>query len=80
MKRALQLAAKARPSPNPPVGAVLVKKKRRIISEGFHKKAGGPHAEIEAIRKAGKKAKGSTLYTTLEPRSHYGKTPPAPSR
>jgi len=65
--------------PNPPVGAVLVKA-RKIVGRGFHKKAGGPHAEVFAIRDAGEKAaKGATLYVTLEPCSTIGRTPPCTS-
>jgi diaminohydroxyphosphoribosylaminopyrimidine deaminase/5-amino-6-(5-phosphoribosylamino)uracil reductase len=78
MQRALELAAKAkgRTSPNPMVGAVIVKG-YRIISEGYHKTAGTPHAEIVALRKAGNKAKGATLFVTLEPCCHTDKlTPP----
>ena len=78
MQRALELAAKAkgRTSPNPMVGAVIVKG-FRIIAEGYHKKAGTPHAEIVALRKAGVKAKGATLFVTLEPCCHTDKrTPP----
>lgn len=78
MKRALELAAKARgmTSPNPMVGAVLVNNKGEIVGEGYHKKAGEAHAEINALNDAGELARGSTLYVTLEPCSHYGKTPP----
>src|ERR1044071_92937 len=77
MQRALTLALKGKGwvHPNPLVGCVLVKG-GRIIGEGFHARFGGPHAEIEALRKAGSKAKGSTLYINLEPCSHWGKTPP----
>ena len=78
MKRALALAARAKgkTSPNPMVGALLVKN-NRIISEGYHKKAGTPHAEVIAIDKAGDKASGSTLYVSLEPCCHKDKrTPP----
>lgn len=78
MKRALTLAARAKgkTSPNPMVGAILVKN-NRIISEGYHKKAGTPHAEAIAIDKAGPKASDSTLYVTLEPCCHKDKrTPP----
>ena len=78
MQRALELAAKAKgkTSPNPMVGAVIVKG-YRIISEGYHKKAGTPHAEIVALKKAGHKAKGATLFVTLEPCCHTDKkTPP----
>ncbi|MDP3789175.1 MAG: bifunctional diaminohydroxyphosphoribosylaminopyrimidine deaminase/5-amino-6-(5-phosphoribosylamino)uracil reductase RibD, partial [Candidatus Omnitrophota bacterium] len=62
-------------SPNPAVGAVLVKA-GRIIARDYHKKAGAPHAEILVIKKAGQDAAGATLYCTLEACSHYGKTPP----
>ncbi len=80
MRRALALAQKGegRVSPNPQVGAILVRN-GKILSEGFHGKFGAPHAEINAIKKAGKLALGSTLYVTLEPCSHSGngkKTPP----
>ena len=78
MERALRLAAKAlnKTSPNPMVGAVMVRD-GMIISEGFHRKPGTPHAEALAIEKAGGKSKGSTLYVNLEPCCHTGKrTPP----
>lgn len=76
MSLALELARKANPSPNPKVGAVVVKG-GRIIATGFHKKAGKPHAEIEALEKLKPgDAQGATLYVTLEPCSHYGRTPP----
>ncbi len=77
MRRALHLAKKGRgrTSPNPLVGAVLVKN-GQIIGEGYHTKAGESHAEIVALRKAGDKAEGATLYLNLEPCTHYGKTPP----
>lgn len=61
--------------PNPKVGAVLVKA-GRIVGEGATGPYGGPHAEVVALRKAGARAKGATLYVTLEPCNHYGKTPP----
>ncbi len=66
---------KGRTLPNPAVGAVIVKE-GRIISTGYHRKAGLPHAERVAIERAGREAKGSTLYVTLEPCNHYGRTPP----
>jgi diaminohydroxyphosphoribosylaminopyrimidine deaminase / 5-amino-6-(5-phosphoribosylamino)uracil reductase len=77
MMRAIRLAKKGsgKTFPNPVVGAIVVKDDR-IIGEGYHKKAGLPHAEVIALRKAGKKANGADLYVSLEPCSHYGKTPP----
>ena len=61
--------------PNPPVGAVIVKH-GRMIGRGYHRKAGGPHAEVYALRQAGMRAKGATLYVTLEPCCTFGRTPP----
>ena len=77
MTLALRLARKAKwaTSPNPAVGAVIVKR-GRIIGSGYHKRAGGPHAEIEALRQAGLRARRASLYVTLEPCSHFGRTPP----
>ncbi|MDK2821083.1 MAG: diaminohydroxyphosphoribosylaminopyrimidine deaminase [Clostridia bacterium] len=77
MKRALSLARKGlgRTSPNPAVGAVIVRD-NKIVGEGYHQKAGTPHAEIHALREAGEAARGSTIYVTLEPCCHYGRTPP----
>ena len=77
MQRALDLAqqAKGRTSPNPLVGAVIVKDEK-IIGEGYHQKAGTPHAEVHALNAAGEAAKGATLYTNLEPCCHWGRTPP----
>lgn len=77
MQRALALAAKARgcTSPNPLVGAVIVKD-GLVIGEGWHHAAGTPHAEIHALRQAGQTAKGATLYVTLEPCCHQGRTGP----
>ncbi len=77
MKHALELAQKGRgfTSPNPMVGAVLVKN-NQLIGEGYHPKFGDFHAEIEAIKNAGSEVKGSTLYVNLEPCSFHGKTPP----
>ncbi len=77
MKYALTLARRARNRtlPNPQVGAVVVKD-GKIVGEGYHKKPGGPHAEVYAINSAGRRSKGGSLYVTLEPCPHYGKTPP----
>src|SRR5687768_897360 len=68
MQRALRLAEKGRftTSPNPMVGACLVKN-GRLIAEGFHRVYGGDHAEVEALKRAGARAKGASLYVTLEP-------------
>lgn len=77
MQRALELAVKGEgfTSPNPVVGAVVVNN-GIIVGEGYHKYYGGPHAEVYALNAAGEKAAGGTIYVTLEPCSHYGKTPP----
>lgn len=77
MKLALSLAEKGRgwTSPNPMVGAVVVKDDR-IVGQGYHQRVGGPHAEVNAIDDAGSRAKGATLYVTLEPCNHFGRTPP----
>lgn len=77
MQRCLQLARRAlgRTTPNPLVGSVIVKD-GEIVGEGFHPAAGQPHAEIFALRAAGEQAKGATVYVTLEPCNHYGRTPP----
>jgi diaminohydroxyphosphoribosylaminopyrimidine deaminase / 5-amino-6-(5-phosphoribosylamino)uracil reductase len=77
MKRALALAEKGRfsVSPNPMVGACVVSK-GKLVGSGFHEKFGGPHAEPNALTKAGKKARGATLYVTLEPCTTWQKTPP----
>jgi diaminohydroxyphosphoribosylaminopyrimidine deaminase/5-amino-6-(5-phosphoribosylamino)uracil reductase len=81
MKRALEFAWKAGEGtrPNPRVGAILVKG-GRIVGAGYHRKAGLPHAEIEAIQQAGLKAKGAKLVVTLEPCSTHGRTPPCTDR
>ncbi|MDW7651911.1 MAG: bifunctional diaminohydroxyphosphoribosylaminopyrimidine deaminase/5-amino-6-(5-phosphoribosylamino)uracil reductase RibD [Bacillota bacterium] len=81
MWHALDLAAQGtgETSPNPMVGAVLVKD-GEIVGTGYHQKAGGPHAEIIAIEAAGEESRGATLYVTLEPCSHTGKTPPCTDR
>jgi diaminohydroxyphosphoribosylaminopyrimidine deaminase/5-amino-6-(5-phosphoribosylamino)uracil reductase len=77
MDRAFALAERGRytVSPNPMVGAVLVKN-GRVVGEGWHRRAGGPHAEVVALRKAGIGARGAELYVTLEPCAHHGRTPP----
>ncbi|ACQ55092.1 bifunctional diaminohydroxyphosphoribosylaminopyrimidine deaminase/5-amino-6-(5-phosphoribosylamino)uracil reductase RibD [Clostridium botulinum] len=77
MEKTLKLAERGegKVNPNPKVGAIVVKN-NKIIGEGYHKYFGGPHAEVYALREAGEKAKGATIYVTLEPCSHYGKTPP----
>lgn len=78
MRRALELAARGlgRVEPNPPVGAVLVDDALRRVGEGWHERFGGPHAEIAALAQAGDRSRGATLYVTLEPCCHHGKTPP----
>lgn len=77
MRRALDLAERGRPaaSPNPLVGAVVVRK-GKVVAEGYHASFGGPHAEVNALRRAGPLARRATLYVTLEPCSTWGKTPP----
>jgi diaminohydroxyphosphoribosylaminopyrimidine deaminase/5-amino-6-(5-phosphoribosylamino)uracil reductase len=78
MRYALALAARGvgRVEPNPPVGAVLVDRERRLLGEGWHERFGGPHAEVFALQQAGSATRGSTLFVTLEPCCHFGKTPP----
>ncbi len=77
MQRALELArlATGYTSPNPLVGAVVVRN-GEIVGEGWHRQAGSPHAEVEALQQAGEAARGATLYVTLEPCNHHGRTPP----
>lgn len=76
LRRALALARRGRyrTSPNPRVGAVVVRR-GEVVGEGYHRRLGGPHAEAEALVKAGRKARGATLYVTLEPCNHQGRTP-----
>ncbi len=77
LERAYELAKRALGStaPNPVVGAALVRDDR-IVGEGYHHRAGEPHAEVNAIREAGERARGATLYVSLEPCNHFGRTPP----
>jgi diaminohydroxyphosphoribosylaminopyrimidine deaminase / 5-amino-6-(5-phosphoribosylamino)uracil reductase len=77
MRRALELARMGwgQTAPNPMVGAVVVRD-GAVVGEGFHTKFGAPHAEVEALRAAGDRAAGATVYVTLEPCAHVGKTPP----
>ncbi|MFT3764440.1 MAG: bifunctional diaminohydroxyphosphoribosylaminopyrimidine deaminase/5-amino-6-(5-phosphoribosylamino)uracil reductase RibD [Minicystis sp.] len=76
MRLALEEARKAVPSPNPPVGAVVVSKDGRVVGQGYHARAGEEHAEVLALAQAGEEARGGTLYVTLEPCNHQGRTPP----
>jgi diaminohydroxyphosphoribosylaminopyrimidine deaminase/5-amino-6-(5-phosphoribosylamino)uracil reductase len=77
MAKAIQLAQQGlyTTHPNPRVGCVVVKD-GKIVGEGFHARAGQPHAEVFALRQAGAQAQGATAYVTLEPCAHYGRTPP----
>jgi diaminohydroxyphosphoribosylaminopyrimidine deaminase/5-amino-6-(5-phosphoribosylamino)uracil reductase len=77
MRRALELAARGLGcvSPNPMVGALVVRE-GVVVGEGWHERAGGPHAEVNALASAGERARGATLYCTLEPCDHAGRTPP----
>ncbi len=77
MERALELARKGMctTTPNPRVGCVITVRDK-IVGEGWHQKSGGPHAEVVALKKAGRRAAGATMYVTLEPCAHQGRTPP----
>jgi diaminohydroxyphosphoribosylaminopyrimidine deaminase/5-amino-6-(5-phosphoribosylamino)uracil reductase len=77
LERALELAERGRGTthPNPVVGAVVVRD-GEVVGEGWHERQGGPHAEVVALEAAGEAARGATLYVTLEPCSHHGRTPP----
>jgi diaminohydroxyphosphoribosylaminopyrimidine deaminase / 5-amino-6-(5-phosphoribosylamino)uracil reductase len=81
MRRALDLARNGLGAvePNPMVGAVVVRG-GRVVAEGWHRRFGGPHAEVDALDRAGSRAKGATLYVSLEPCPHFGKTPPCTER
>ena len=82
MTRALFHAARGRgrTSPNPVVGAVVVSSDGVVVGQGFHQRAGEPHAEVRALDAAGARAAGATLYCTLEPCSHVGRTGPCVER
>ena len=78
MRRALALARRgtAAPDPNPVVGCVVLDARRRVVGEGWHQRAGGPHAEVRALADAGARARGGTVVVTLEPCDHTGRTGP----
>ena len=82
MNRALDLAERGRgtTSPNPMVGAVVVREDGTIVGQGYHERAGGPHAEVRALEEAGDLARGASLYCTLEPCCHVGRTGPCVER
>lgn len=78
MRRAIALAARGlgSTSPNPVVGCVITDAAGTVVGEGWHQRAGGPHAEVHALRAAGPAARGGTAYVTLEPCNHTGRTGP----
>lgn len=78
MRRAIELARRREGfvEPNPMVGSVVVDDRLQLLGEGYHERFGGPHAEVGALAQAGEKARGATLFVTLEPCCHHGKTPP----
>ena len=82
MERALDLAERGRgtTSPNPMVGAVIVGRDGAVVGQGYHERAGGPHAEVRALDEAGELARGASLFCTLEPCSHFGRTGPCVER
>src|SRR3954463_3924088 len=82
MQRALFLAARGRgrTSPNPMVGALVVSPDGVVVGQGFHERAGAPHAEVHALTSAAGRTRGATLYCTLEPCSHTGRTGPCVDR
>src|SRR5438105_15000498 len=82
INRALDLAERGRgtTSPNPMVGAVVVRPDGTVVGQGYHERAGGPHAEVRALDQAGDLARGASLYVTLEPCCHAGRTGPCVDR
>ncbi len=78
LERALELAERGRGTthPNPVVGAVVVSPAGEVLGEGWHERKGGPHAEVVALEAAGARARGATLYVSMEPCGHHGSTPP----